>query len=140
RALEKDKLHGFELGADDYVTKPFSFKELCCRIMAVLRRLNIAAEAADKEVLQIGVCSLNTGGRILTVNGSDRKLSQREAELLAMLLRNKEHYINRNVILASVWGRDDYFTARSMDVYITRIRKLLKDDPSVEIENLYGSG
>jgi two-component system OmpR family response regulator len=140
RTLEKDKLHGFELGADDYVTKPFSFKELHCRIMVALRRINMVMPQRSKETLLLGNCVLNLGLRTLSVNGKERKLSQREAELLAILMRHNGEYVSRSEILKQVWSRDDYFTAKSMDVYMTRIRKLLKEDPSLEIENLYGTG
>jgi len=141
RAQEKDKLHGFDLGADDYVTKPFSFKELYCRMMVVLRRMNFTTGIdTTKEILYIGDTTLHASKRILQVKGSERKLSQREAGLLAILMQNSGNYVSRSEILTRVWGNDDYFTAKSMDVYVTRIRKLLKEDPTLEIENLYGSG
>lgn len=139
--LEKDKLHGFEIGADDYITKPFSFKELYCRIMAILRRVNfIAPSYSENENLSMGALVLYPAQRMLSVNGQQRKLSQREAGLLQMLLLHNGKYVNRSEILKKVWGNDDYFTAKSMDVYITRIRKLIKDDPTLEVENLYGTG
>jgi DNA-binding response OmpR family regulator len=141
RVQEKDKLHGFEIGADDYVTKPFSFKELYCRIIAVLRRVNfIAPTHTEIENLSLGSLVLYPSQRMLSVNGQQRKLSQRESGLLQMLLQHNGKYVNRSEILKKVWGNDDYFTAKSMDVYITRIRKLIKDDPSLEVENLYGTG
>lgn len=141
RVLEKDKLHGFEIGADDYITKPFSFKELYARIMAILRRVNfIAPSYTENENLAIGSLILYPAQRMLSVNGLQRKLSQREAGLLHMLLLHNGKYVNRSEILKKVWGNDDYFTAKSMDVYITRIRKLIKDDPTLEVENLYGTG
>jgi len=141
RAQEKDKVHGFELGADDYVTKPFSFKELYCRILAILRRVSIIGPSTTgDEALSIGSLVLYPAQRMLCMNGQQRKLSQREAGLLQMLLQHTGHYVNRSEILKKVWGNDDYFTAKSMDVYITRIRKLIKEDPSLEVENLYGTG
>ncbi len=141
RVQEKDKLHGFEIGADDYVTKPFSFKELHCRILAILRRVNfIAPGHEENENLSIGSLILYPSQRMLSVNGLQRKLSQRESGLLHMLLQHNGRYVNRSEILKKVWGNDDYFTAKSMDVYITRIRKLIKDDPTLEVENLYGTG
>jgi DNA-binding response OmpR family regulator len=140
RTQEKDKLHGFEIGADDYVTKPFSFKELHCRIMVALRRGSVLPKKIEREDITLGTSTLYGSQRILSVNGLERKLSQREFELLAILLRNCGTYVSRSEILQQVWGRDDYFTAKSMDVYMTRIRKLLKEDPALEVENLYGTG
>jgi DNA-binding response OmpR family regulator len=141
RIAEKDKLYGFQIGADDYVTKPFSFKELFCRISVILRRINLSKDHSPaKEILSFGNSCLDISKRTLTINGTTRKLSQRETDVLVILLKNKGNYISRDQILTDVWGRSDYFTARSMDVYITRIRKVVKDDPTIEIENLYGTG
>jgi DNA-binding response OmpR family regulator len=141
RMQESDRLHGFALGADDYVGKPFSFKELHCRIEVVLRRSGPAPQHAEaREMLRLGGLCLHPQHRTLSVQGKARKLSQRESQLLQMLLEQCGSYIPRSEILERLWGRDDYFTAKSMDVYLTRIRKLIKDDPSLEIENLYGSG
>ncbi len=141
RVQEKDKLLGFEIGADDYISKPFSFKELYYRITAILRRVNLVAPAhSENENLSIGSLVLYPAQRMLSVNGEQRKLSQRESGLLQMLLQHNGQYVNRSEILKKVWGNDDYFTAKSMDVYITRLRKLIKDDPTLEVENLYGTG
>ena len=142
RMQEADKLSGFETGADDYIIKPFSFKELYYRIMVVLKRRNIKTSSGqnDKKILTAGAVILNADDRILSVNGIERKLSQREANVLYQLMQHPGNYVSRSDILKNVWGNDDYFTAKSMDVYITRLRKLLKDDPTLEIENLYGSG
>lgn len=140
RMQEADRLHGFETGADDYITKPFSFKELYYRIMVILKRMNITIEQSEPEQISVGDVTLNTQDRILNVNGYEKKLSRREADVLSRLMQNAGMYVSRSEILKQVWGNDDYFTAKSMDVYITRIRKLLKEAPSLEIENLYGSG
>jgi DNA-binding response OmpR family regulator len=140
RLQEQDKLHGFELGADDYMTKPFSFKELYYRVMVVLRRRQHHTGPVEGVVVEFGQLSLDPSQRMLTVNGKPKKLSHRESGLLEILLEQKGKYVNRSDILKRVWGTDDYFTAKSMDVYITRIRKLLKEIPSLEIENLYGTG
>jgi len=140
RVQEQDKLHGFDLGADDYITKPFSFKELYCRMMVALRRKTDTDLPLAEYIIEAPALSLNTSQRILTINGVSRKLSYREAGLLQILLEHKGRFINRSEILKRIWGNDDYFTAKSMDVYLTRIRKLLKDAPHLEIENLYGTG
>lgn len=137
---EQDKLEGFELGADDYITKPFSFKELYYRIQVALRRKHPNPVKTKEEIFELGKLQFSPVQRILTIDGLARKLSQREAALLNMLLYNCGQYVTRSEILTRLWGNDDYFTAKSMDVYITRIRKLLKEDPCFELENLYGTG
>ena len=142
RVLEHDKLHGFEIGADDYIVKPFGFKELYYRINVILRRhskTDIIHELETK-VLEFSKLSFNISQRTLMINGNARKLSQREGGILQKLLQHTGSYVTRSEILLSVWGNDDYFTAKSMEVYITSLRKILKDDPSIEIENLYGTG
>jgi DNA-binding response OmpR family regulator len=143
RSLEHDKLHGFELGADDYIVKPFGFKELFYRINVILRRRgNTGAPNSplENKILEFSKLSFNVGQRTLTINGQVKKLSQREGGILQKLLQSTGSYVTRSEILLSVWGNDDYFTAKSMDVYITRLRKILKEDPEIEIENLYGTG
>lgn len=139
RGMEGDKLLGFEIGADDYITKPFSFKELFARIQVILRRKTTASTPGN-ELLELGNLSLKPDLRMLRILDTERKLSQRESELLAILLRNAGTYVPRAEILKYVWGNDDYFTTKSMDVYVTRLRKLLKEGSGIEIENLYGSG
>lgn len=139
RSQEQDKLRGFEMGADDYVTKPFSFKELHYRIVAILRRANNATPVVSQTVSLAGL-TLHPSERILEIAGSRKKLSQREASIVQLLMLHSGTYISRSEILKKIWGNDDYFAAKSMDVYITRIRKLLKDEPSIEVENLYGMG
>lgn len=139
RVLEKDKIEGFEIGADDYVVKPFSFKELYFRISAILRRTTGNLAGAD-AVLEIGKHKFHPDQRILKTGKEEKKLSQREAGLLEVLIKNRDNYVTRSQILKTVWGNDDYFTGKSMEVYITKLRKLLKDDPQIEIENLYGTG
>lgn len=140
RSQEKDRIHGFELGADDYITKPFSFKELHYRILVILRRMNINTSSVKEKLIELGHLVFNPLQRHLTIKGQTRKLSQREAGLINILLQNTGEYVTRSEILLKVWGNDDYFTAKSMDVYITRLRKFLKEDAGFEIENLYGTG
>lgn len=140
RMQEADRIGGFETGADDYVTKPFSFKELYYRIMVILKRSNILVQTNETDPIMLGNTVLNTQNRTLYINGLEKKLSRREADVLAKLMHHAGKYVSRSDMLKQVWGNDDYFSAKSMDVYITRIRKLLKDEPSLGIENLYGSG
>jgi len=141
RALEHDKLHGFEIGADDYIVKPFGFKELFYRINVILRRhkTGVINPALENKTITFSNLAFNVSQRTLTINGHVKKLSQREGGILQKLLQYTGSYVTRSEILLSVWGNDDYFTAKSMDVYITRLRKILKDDPDIEIENLYGT-
>lgn len=140
RSVEYDKLQGFEIGADDYITKPFNFKELLYRINVILRRSNPKNTIKESGKMLLGSLAFHPDQRKLQIGTEERKLSQREAGLLQILLQNQGEYITKSEILKFVWGNDDYFTGKSMDVYITRIRKILKTDPLFEIENLYGTG
>lgn len=139
RGIEADKFKGFELGADDYITKPFSFKELMYRINVVLRR---SGQVQDENIgsIKIGSLTYDVNKRLVEIAGKEKKLSQREGALLQQLLLNKGKYITRSELLNNVWGNDDYFTGKSMEVYITRLRNILKDTPEIVIENLYGTG
>lgn len=145
RTNEQDKVDAFSAGADDYVTKPFSMKELLMRIQAILKRTGErAAEPKRPRVYNIGNLVFDYENRKLSVpvTGVDetKTLSIKEAELLKVLCENKNKLISRSEILLTVWGNDDFFIAKSMDVYLTRLRKLLRPDPSLEIQNLYGTG
>lgn len=140
RVQEQDRVHGFELGAEDYIVKPFSFKELYYRILVALRRkVQPVAPPQDYEIAY-GEVVLNPSQRTMQIGAQTKKLSHRESGLLQVLLEQKGRYVTRSEILKRVWGNDDYFTGKSMDVYVTRLRKLLKDAPSLEVENLYGTG
>lgn len=139
RTQDKDKLQGFETGADDYITKPFIFKELYYRINVIMRR-NSSVVAIHNPVIHIGNLTLHKEERILVLNEKETKLSQRENMLLAILLENYGQYVKRSEILERVWGSQTIFAANSMDVYLNRVRKLLKEEPNLEIENLYGNG
>lgn len=114
RVLEHDRLHGFEIGADDYVVKPFGFKELFYRINVILRRHSPAEQVpVENKVIEFSKLSFNISQRTLVINGSARKLSQREGGILQKLLQHTGTYVTRSEILLSVWGNDDYFTAKS---------------------------
>lgn len=141
KASEKDKEQGFIIGADDYITKPFSVKELILRINAILKRTEAGAYVkANNTPLEIGKFTFDFPGRELSINGESKKLSSKEAELLKILNDNRNTLVSRSVILTKVWGNDDFFIAKSMDVYLTKLRKLLREDPDLEIQNLYGTG
>jgi two-component system OmpR family response regulator len=135
---ERDKIEGFTIGADDYITKPFSLKELMLRIKAILKRTSIE-EKFDKEFL-IGKITFNFLNRLIRWDNQVKGLNIKEAELLKILIENKNVIVQRRTILMKIWGNDDYFLSRSMDVYITRLRKILSADPLLEIQNIYGTG
>lgn len=140
---ESDKLQGFALGADEYITKPFSTPELLARIKAVLKRSSTRPEtdlAAKEEVINIGNTSIDTVNNTLIVNGTQKKMSNTEAMLLKLLIVNKNALLPRANMLLHVWGRNDFYTARNLDVYINKVRKLIKEDESISIENVHGSG
>ncbi len=137
--LKDDILEGFKLGADDYITKPFSMEELVVRIDAILRRVK---GKKDREVtlFRIGKFTFDTQKQVLVSADSTQKLTTKESELLALLCSHVNDILERNYALKTIWVDDNYFNARSMDVYITKLRKLLKGDPSIEIINIHGKG
>jgi DNA-binding response OmpR family regulator len=139
---EEDKLRGFEIGGDEYITKPFSTQELIARIKAILKRTqSVQLEIASKEEFyEAGSSLVDYTHHLIKTNGTEKRISTTEAELLKLFISNKNNLITRNVILLNVWGRDDFYTARNLDVYINKLRKLLKEDPSLEIVNIHGSG
>jgi DNA-binding response OmpR family regulator len=139
KSLKEDKLKGFNIGADDYLTKPFSMEELLARIQAILKRTQSSApEEARNESLGDSIFDLTT--RILNIGGKEVQLTTKEAQLLNMLIKSQDDHLDRQVALRAVWGDDNYFNGRSMDVYITKLRKILKDDPKIQILNVHGKG
>lgn len=141
KTMQEDVLEGFSLGADDYMTKPFSMEELLYRIKAILRRTSAEEESAkNRDLFDIGNYKFDANKQLLTINGKTRKLTTKEAELLRLLCNNKNQMLDRNYALRTIWEDDSYFNARSMDVYITKLRKYLKEDPSIQILNVHGKG
>jgi len=139
KSLKEDILEGFKIGADDYITKPFSMEELIFRIEAILRRTKGDA-AEGQSHFKIGEYVFDATKQSLILNELERKLTTKEAELLKLLCVNANKILERNFALKSIWVDDSYFNARSMDVYITKLRKYLKEDPKVEIINVHGKG
>lgn len=137
--MKEDVLEGFKLGADDYITKPFSMEELVFRITAILRRVR---GKRDKEisVYKLGKFTFDTQKQVLISDGKTQKLTTKESELLSLLCSHVNDILERNYALKTIWVDDNYFNARSMDVYITKLRKLFKDDPNIEIINIHGKG
>lgn len=138
--LKEDVIEGFRSGADDYLTKPFSMEELVYRIEAILRR-SVKRESETKQAsYQIGGFTFDTTKQLLVLGDHIIKLTTKESELLELLCRHKNEVLERNYALKAIWIDDNYFNARSMDVYITKLRKYLKSDPSIEILNIHGKG
>ena len=138
--LKDDVIEGFKLGADDYITKPFSMEELIFRIEAILRRTAQDTHSLTQQIYKLGRYTFDTRKQTLT-NGEDVvKLTTKESDLLKLLCQNANKVLERNFALKSIWIDDNYFNARSMDVYITKLRKHLKDEPTVEIINVHGKG
>lgn len=139
KSLKDDVIEGFKLGADDYITKPFSMEELLFRIEAVLRRLKSASMQGQTE-FKIGLYTFDSNKQTLTFGTKFNKLTTKETDLLLLLCEHKNNVLDRNYALKKIWIDDNYFNARSMDVYITKLRKHLKEDTSVEILNIHGKG
>ncbi|MGZ4036188.1 MAG: response regulator transcription factor [Bacteroidia bacterium] len=141
KSMKEDTIDGFNAGGDDYMTKPFSMEELLVRINAVLRRSNKQrAHDTDEVVFNIGKYTFNSEKQVLQVNGGEQKLTTKESQLLRLLCVHKNDVLDRNFALKTIWHDDNYFNGRSMDVYIAKLRKYLKDDPKVEIINIHGKG
>lgn len=140
KSMKEDKLEGFKLGGDDYITKPFSMEELEMRISAVLKRTKGTRQEEEKNQFEIGGFSFDYPSQLLEIENDQQKLTTKEAELLKLLCLNLNKVLEREIALKLIWGNDNYFTGRSMDVFITKLRKYLKKDPSVEIVNVHGTG
>lgn len=141
KGMTEDKVRGFELGADDYITKPFVNEEFILRIKAILKRSGIGTkDEGSKNHYTIGIYQFDASNFQLSGAGEPRKLTRKEAELLKLLCENQDRVIERDLIANLVWGDDSYFVGRSMDVFITKLRKYLSDDQSVAITNVHGVG
>lgn len=141
RSMELDKIRGFEVGCDDYITKPFSIMELLLRINAILKRTTRQESKEKTTAFSISKYTFDSEQRkLIYPDGSEKSLTAKEAELLKQFCERKNELIPRQYLMNKVWGSDDYYIAKSMDVFITRLRKLLKEDASIEIQNLYGIG
>jgi DNA-binding response OmpR family regulator len=140
KSMLEDKTKGFNSGGDDYLTKPFSVEELQLRIKALLKRVNLQSEQVEDKVVSIGEYTFDMENYTLERKGVKKNLTKKEAHILKVLFKFKNQVVPREVILNAVWGQDDYFIGRSFDVFITKIRKYLKDDPQIKLTNIHGVG
>ena len=141
KTMKEDKIKGFKMGGDDYITKPFSTEELSLRIEAILRRTRYSLLDGEQEsVYKIGKYSFDYSNQVLDGPSGGKRLTKKEAEVLRLLCINMNKILRREIALKMIWGEDDYFMGRSMDVYITKLRKFLSDDPNVSITNIHRTG
>jgi len=138
KSFKTDKLKGYDIGADDYITKPFDEEELLWKIRAVIRR--IKKESTEDKVISIGRFNFDPSSQAITINGSLRRITEKETQILRYLYNHRNQLIRREDLLKDLWGENDYFLGRSLDVFITKMRKYISDDPSVKIENVFGVG
>lgn len=140
KSMTEDKIKGFEAGGDDYLTKPFSNEELLLRVKALLKRVNIHVEEEDESNISIGAYNFDVDNYMLVHPNFEKKLTKKEAQILKMLCKFKNQVLPREIVLNGVWGQDDYFVGRSLDVFITKLRKYLSEDEKVAIQNIHGIG
>jgi DNA-binding response OmpR family regulator len=140
KSMTEDKVEGFKAGGDDYLTKPFSVEELQLRLAALLKRVNIIVAKEDDSILTIGQYVFDTVNFTLKHLSFEKTLTKKEAQILKILMKFKNQVVAREVVLNGVWGQDDYFVGRSLDVFITKLRKYLKEDESIQILNIHGIG
>ncbi len=140
KSLREDKLKGYGLGADDYITKPFDAEELLWKIKAVIRRIPQHAASGSSEIMTIGKYLFDFNNQSLMFNGKIKRITEKESEILKYIFLYRNKVMKREELLKEVWGENDYFLGRSLDVFITKIRKYLADDPELSIENVFGVG
>ena len=140
KSLKEDKLKGYDLGADDYITKPFDEEELLWKIKAVIRRIPENKTESRVEISSIGHYTFDFNNQSLTIDGKTKRITEKESDILNYLSTHRNHVIKREDMLKDLWGENDYFFGRSLDVFITKMRKYLKEDPELSIENVFGVG
>jgi len=140
KSLKNDKLKGYTLGADDYITKPFDEEELLWKIKAVIRRIPESKSESKTEIILMGNYTFDYNNQSLAINGKTKRITERESDILKYLSDHRNQVIKREDLLKDLWGENDYFLGRSLDVFITKIRKYLKEEPTISIENVFGVG
>lgn len=140
KSMKEDKLKGYGLGADDYVTKPFDEEELLWKIKAVIRRLPGNKIEGKSEIISIGKYAFDYSNQSLNLDNKSKRITEKESDILKYLADHRNHLIKREEMLITLWGENDYFLGRSLDVFLTKIRKYLKEDPDINIENVFGVG
>lgn len=140
KSLKEDKLKGYNLGADDYITKPFDEEELLWKIKAVVRRIPDRKVESKPEIISLGIFTFDFNNQSLMIGNKTKRITEKESEILKYLSDNRNKIVKREDLLKAVWGENDYFLGRSLDVFITKIRKYLKDDSDLNIENVFGVG
>jgi DNA-binding response OmpR family regulator len=140
KSMTEDKVAGFNAGGDDYLTKPFSVEELQLRVKALLKRVNLKIDQPDEKIITLGFYTFDVENYTLKSESELKCLTKKEAQILKILYKFKNQVIPREVILNAVWGQDDYFVGRSLDVFITKLRKYLKEESKIHISNIHGVG
>jgi len=140
KSLKEDKLTGYGLGADDYITKPFDEEELLWKIKAVIRRIPENKSETKPEVISIGKYTFDFANQSISIDSKTKRITEKESDILNYLSNHRNKVIKREDMLKELWGENDYFLGRSLDVFITKIRKYLKEDPNLSIENVFGVG
>lgn len=137
----EDRVAGFKAGGDDYLTKPFSTEEFLLRVRAILKRVNLLEPVVVETLFNLGNLVFDSENyKITSVDGEEQKLTKKESKILLLLVQNKNKVLTRDIVLNAVWGQDDYFVGRSLDVFITKLRKYLKSEENVIINNIHGVG
>ncbi len=140
KSLKEDKLRGYDIGADDYISKPFDEEELLWKIKALVRRVPLEKKNAPIEIITLGKYLFDYNNQSLTIAGKTKRITEKESDILRFLCLHQNKVVKREDLLKEIWGENDYFLGRSLDVFITKMRKYLKDDPSLNIENIFGVG
>ncbi len=140
KSMTEDKIEGFEVGGDDYLTKPFDFQELLMRIKALLKRVNISIDEAEEKKISLGSYLFDSENYKLTHANFEKSLTKKEAQILVILCKFRNQVVSREIVMNAVWGQEDYFIGRSLDVFITKLRKYFSEDEKIQISNIHGIG